>query len=64
MAVVSRVSYGQSYLLHTKFHRAINQNCSSKYQPISLLQGSLESPFTCVSYGERFISQLEVVSEI
>ena len=59
--VVSFASYGWSYLVA---HRVINQNRSTQRQPISLLQGSLESPFTRLSYGEGFMSQFEAVSEI
>ena len=71
MAVVSRrtvvsfASYGRSYpFTYNDFHRETNQNRSAQRQPISSLEGSLESPFTRLSYGEGFKSQLEVISEI
>ena len=48
----------------SNIYRAINQNCSTRHQPISSLQGLLESSLTHLSYSEGFISQLEVVSEI
>ena len=62
--VVSFASYRQSYPLHTNFHRETNQNRSTQCQPISSIEGSLESPFTRLSYGEGFKAQLEAISEI
>ena len=72
IAVVSRrtaVSFASNFvggvtLLHTNFHRKTNQNRSAQRQPISSLEGLLESPFTRLSYGEGFKSQLEAVSKI
>ena len=40
------------------WHRAINQNRSAQHQPISALQGLLERPFTSLSCGVGFMSQL------
>ena len=62
---LSRVIFvGGLTLLHTNFHRKTNQNRSAQRQPISSLEELLESPFTRLSYGEGFKSQLEAVSEI
>ena len=54
---------GVTYL-HTNFHRAINKDRSAQCEPLSSVQGSLESAFTSLSCDAGFIYQFKVIHEI